>query len=77
MSVVIAGWETPGPFPNPEAKPPSADGTAPGRVWESRTLPAIFSWGWGGTTVMVVLPHPLFLCAHAGVCGVRAGVVVL
>ena len=31
--------ETPGPIPNPEAKPYSADGTAPARVWESRTLP--------------------------------------
>jgi hypothetical protein len=31
--------ETPGPIPNPEAKPHSADGTAPARVWESRTLP--------------------------------------
>lgn len=31
--------ETPGTIPNPEAKPHSADGTAPGRVWESRTPP--------------------------------------
>ena len=31
--------ETPGPIPNPEAKTRSADGTAPGRVWESRTPP--------------------------------------
>src|ERR1041384_6264004 len=31
--------ETPGPIPNPEAKPSSADGTAPARVWESRTPP--------------------------------------
>src|SRR5699024_1709039 len=30
---------SPGPIPNPEAKPYSADGTAPGTVWESRTLP--------------------------------------
>src|SRR5689334_16548395 len=36
------GGETPGPIPNPEAKPSSADGTAPGRVWESRTPPDIF-----------------------------------
>ena len=28
--------ETPGPIPNPEAKPGYADGTALGRVWESR-----------------------------------------
>ena len=31
--------ETPGPIPNPEAKPFSADGTALDRVWESRTPP--------------------------------------
>src|SRR5262249_26882037 len=34
-----SGGETPGPIPNPEAKPSSADGTAPARVWESRTPP--------------------------------------
>ena len=34
-----SGWETPGPIPNPEAKPTHADGTAPGRMWESRTPP--------------------------------------
>src|SRR5437588_10095636 len=33
------GGETPGPIPNPEAKPSSADGTAPARMWESRTPP--------------------------------------
>src|SRR3954447_12035317 len=33
--------ETPGPIPNPEAKPFSADGTALARVWESRTPPDI------------------------------------
>src|SRR5262249_54092603 len=33
------GGETPGLIPNPEAKPSSADGTAPERVWESRTPP--------------------------------------
>lgn len=31
--------ETPGNIPNPEAKPTNADGTAPDRVWESRTPP--------------------------------------
>src|SRR5690606_35874859 len=30
---------TPGPIPNPEAKPFSADGTAGGTLWESRTPP--------------------------------------
>ena len=36
----FSGGVTPGPFPNPEAKPVCADGTAPGRVWESRSPPA-------------------------------------
>ena len=43
MDSVVGGFsvgETPGPIPNPEAKPFSADGTALGRVWESRTPPA-------------------------------------
>ena len=31
--------ETPGPFPNPEAKAWHGDGTALERVWESSTLP--------------------------------------
>ena len=31
--------ETPGPIPNPEVKPASANGTAPERMWESRTPP--------------------------------------
>src|SRR5437764_9501669 len=34
--------ETPGPIPNPEAKPFSADGTALVTGWESRTPPDIF-----------------------------------
>ena len=33
------GGETPGPIPNPEVKPSSADGTARETVWESRTPP--------------------------------------
>ena len=35
--------ETPGPIPNPEVKPFSADGTAAERLWESRTPPDIHS----------------------------------
>ena len=31
--------EIPGPIPNPEVKPLSADGTATERLWESRTPP--------------------------------------
>ena len=34
--------ETPGYIPNPEAKPLSADGTAGGTLWESRTPPDFF-----------------------------------
>ena len=34
--------ETPGSIPNPEAKAHSADGTATGRLWESRSPPDIF-----------------------------------
>ena len=41
-----SGRETPGLIPNPEAKLASADGTALGRVWESRTPPdSTFSRG--------------------------------
>ena len=40
-----SGRETPGPIPNPEVKPASANGTAPDRMWESRTPPNIFSDG--------------------------------
>src|SRR5689334_23847446 len=40
-----SGGETPGLIPNPEAKPFSADGTALGRVWESRTPPDNFPNG--------------------------------
>ena len=31
--------ETPGSIPNPEAKAHSADGTAAGRLWESKSPP--------------------------------------
>ena len=39
------GRETPGYIPNPVVKPSCADGTAPWRVWESRSLPDGFLWG--------------------------------
>ena len=42
MDSVVGGFGgggTPGPIPNPEAKPSSADGTALVRVWESRSPP--------------------------------------
>src|SRR4029453_18649798 len=34
-----SGGETPGPIPNPEVKPSSADGTVPVTGWESRSPP--------------------------------------
>ena len=39
LVVVIAAGKRPASIPNLEAKPASADGTAPGRVWERRTPP--------------------------------------
>ena len=42
--------ETPGSIPNPEAKAHSADGTATGRLWESRSPPDIL---WGGPCTLV------------------------
>ena len=39
LSVVYSYRETPGPIPNPEAKPVRADGTATGRLWESKSPP--------------------------------------
>ena len=35
----LCGGGTPGPIPNPEAKPASADGTWGTRPWESRSSP--------------------------------------
>ena len=71
-----SGGVTPGPIPNPEAKPTCADGTAPGRVWESRSLPAnnLFVWSvvsadsllWvlAGTTLHAFVG--VFACGRAG-----------
>jgi hypothetical protein len=38
-----SGGETPGPIPNPEVKPSSADGTAREAGWESRSPPRLFT----------------------------------
>ena len=46
--------ETPGPIPNPEAKTHSADGTAHGSVWESRTPPDHF---WSRAPPVLVGPE--------------------
>src|SRR4029079_9420077 len=39
------GRVTPVPIPNTEVKPATADGTASAGVWESRSLPGIYSEG--------------------------------
>ena len=48
VSVVTATGKRPVSIPNPEAKPDSADGTAPARVRESRTPPST-NINWPGT----------------------------
>ena len=55
--------ETPGPFPNPEAKAWHGDGTALERVWESSTPPHSTS----GFPSSVTLREPCFLFPHTGV----------
>ena len=59
-------------FSNPVAKSVGADGTAPGRVWESRLLPALITpdGGWGVVCACVgaPAPHPLFLLFCLLVC---------
>ena len=50
--------ETPGPIPNPEAKPDSADGTAPARVRESRTPPSTHHCGAHENNTISWAPHP-------------------
>src|SRR6478609_5721764 len=50
--------ETPGPIPNPEVKPFSADGTATERLWESRTPPDIHS------VVEATVRWPLLISGH-------------
>ena len=61
--------ETPGPFPNPEAKAWHGDGTALERVWESSTPPHSTS----GFPSSVTLREPLFLfffrCLFPAACG--------
>src|SRR3954449_10009299 len=56
--------ETPGLIPNPEAKPFSADGTARGTGWESRTPPDITPRN--GVTATAVAPF-LHVPATTGV----------
>lgn len=60
--------ETPGSIPNPEAKLDCADGTALGRVWESRSPPDIFvGVGVSLRPVRVsLLPLPFFMPENGG-----------
>ena len=51
--------ETPGPFPNPEAKAWHGDGTALERVWESSTPPHSFV---GGSRRASAPGTPIFVC---------------
>ena len=66
-------------FSNPVAKSVGADGTAPGRVWESRLLPALITsdGGWGVVCACVApAPHPpFFLLFCLLVCFMGCGVV--
>ena len=66
-------------FSNPVAKSVGADGTAPGRVWESRLLPALIipDGGWGVVPVWRMHPtHPLFFVLFCLlVCFMGCGVV--
>src|SRR5688572_8572323 len=63
VTAAIAKRETPGPIPNPEVKPFSADGTATERLWESRTPPDIHcgsgvTFGWPHFCISATLPKP-------------------
>ena len=50
--------ETPGPIPNPEVKPFSADGTATARSWESRTPPDILCSSPASSEAGLLAFHP-------------------
>ena len=69
-AAIAAGTRPDFPFPNPEAKTASADGTAPARVWESRTPPPTQTHKREGG------PHqraPLFSSPHTPAATTRAG----
>ena len=65
LVVVIAAGKRPVSIPNLEAKPASADGTAPGRVWESRTPPQQPSMVGPGTQT-VPGPTTFYIPSHRG-----------
>ena len=66
LVVVIAAGKRPASIPNLEAKPASADGTAPGRVWESRTPPqhSIQAGGARWNITFQQAPPPLRIPSH-------------
>ena len=59
LSVAYSSRETPGPIPNPEAKPANADGTATGRLWESKKPPTPNNNKQLNTTKETVKAQPL------------------
>ena len=64
--VVLARGLHPVSFPNLEVKPFCADGTATGRLWESRALPTVFLW-WGCLVLFEGRhPHHSFLFYQPG-----------
>ena len=65
----VSGRVTPGPIPNPEAKSACADGTALGRVWESRSPPALKTLDWRarvGCGCLRPPPRGLSFCVSRG-----------
>ena len=57
--------ETPGPFPNPEAKAWHGDGTALERVWESSAPPHSTVWTFWSSPLRG-FPEGLFFVSHGG-----------
>src|SRR5262245_29760159 len=72
---------TPVPIPNTEVKPATADGTARVTVWESRSLPGLFSGPrWSTTSAAFFFVRrdlspdvPLYLSCRVGFVVVRRG----
>src|SRR6266581_933385 len=65
VSVAIASGKHPVSIPNLEVKPDSADGTATGRSWESRTPPDIHTVkGHPNGVALNILPGPFAAPPH-------------
>ena len=60
--VVLARGLHPVSFPNLEVKPFCADGTATGRLWESRALPTVSFGGGGVWSCFVGVGAPTIFC---------------